>query len=96
MAEDPIKEPAEPTIDYAKADSPMGELLVMAQEGDIVGLAEAARDQTTFERDNPVVIILAIAMLIMALSRLVDRTGVAVKPITEALGDNMRKVPPKA
>lgn len=96
MAEEPIKEPAEPTIDYAKADSPMGELLVMAQEGDIVGLATAARDQTTFERGDPVVFILAIAMLIMALSRLIDRTGVAAKPVIEAAADNMRKVPPKA
>jgi hypothetical protein len=96
MAEEPIKEPAEPYIDYAKATTPMSELLVMAQEGDIVGLAQAAREQTTFDRGDPVVLILAIAMLIMALSRLIDRTGVAVKPITEAAADNMRKGPPRA
>lgn len=88
-----IPDPQDPHIDYTKAPSPMSEMLQIAQAGDVVGLAEAAREQTTFERGDPVVLILAIAMLIMALSKFVERSGAAVKPITEAVAEKMKREP---
>lgn len=88
-------DPQDPYIDYAKTPTPMAELVQAAQAGDLVGFAQAARETTTFERGDPVVLILAIAMLIMALSKFVERSGAAVKPITEAVADKMRQAPPK-
>lgn len=89
----PAPEPAEPVIDYTKLDSPMGELLQAVEEGDIVTVAQKAREVTQFHREDPVILMIAAAMLITAISGLIRRTGEAAKPIIEAAGENMKRDP---
>lgn len=84
-------EPADPYIDYAKAPTPMAELSQAVLTGDVVGAYNLAREETLFERGDPVVFVLALTMLIVAISKLIERTGQAGKPVIEAVAENMKR-----
>lgn len=87
------KDLADPQIDYTKIDSPMGELLQAAEAGDLVTVAQKAREASQFHREDPVILMIAAAMLITAISGLIRRTGEAAKPIIEAAGEMMTREP---
>ena len=87
-------EPADPYLDYAKAPTPMAEMSQAVLQGDVVAVYNMAREETLFERGDPVVLILALTMLIVALSKFVERTGVAAKPVVEAAAEIMKRPKP--
>jgi|GEM_PF-3159169 len=78
------------TPDFSGPNERALDLLQPALTGDIVQFGEQLRDATQFEAPNAIVWILAISVLLSAISNFVRRTGDAARPVIEVVAEKMR------
>ncbi len=69
--------------DFAGTNEGLVAMLEAASKGDAVGAADGLRQMTEVNRENVVVVMLALAVLISAVGKFIERLIVPAKPFIE-------------
>lgn len=81
---------ADEAPDFSGPNDRLIDMLGPALNGDIVAFGEAVRGATQFEGSNAIIWVLALSVLISAISNFIRRSGEATRPLVEVAAEKWR------